>query len=81
MNKMHTCIRNIGIWMGVFLISVYQLLIRPFTFTDCRYEPTCSVYGKQAIQKYGLFKGGYMTLRRILSCHPFSKKEPFDPVD
>lgn len=78
---MHKFIKKIGIYIGVGIITFYQVVIRPFTFTDCRYEPTCSVYSKEAVQKYGLLKGGYMAVRRILRCHPFSKRDPFDPVE
>lgn len=46
----------------------------------CRYIPTCSVYAAQAIEKYGAAKGGYLAARRILRCHPFSKRDPYDPV-
>ncbi len=81
MKKIKKIIRTIGIYIGVFLISFYQLVIRPFTFTECRYEPTCSVYGKEAIKKYGLLKGGWMALKRIGRCHPFSKRGPYDPVE
>ncbi len=52
-------------------IWFYQNAISPHTPRACRYEPSCSVYAKQAIIKYGPFKGGYLALKRILSCHPW----------
>ena len=45
----------------------------------CRYSPTCSHYSKEALQKHGLFKGGWLALKRIFSCHPWGGKG-FDPV-
>ena len=45
----------------------------------CIYEPTCSVYAIQAIEKYGAFKGGFMAIKRILRCHPFHEGG-YDPV-
>lgn len=60
-------------------IKLYQGLISPFTPAACRYQPTCSAYAKEAIQRYGPFKGGYLALKRILSCHPWGKSG-YDPV-
>jgi len=61
------------------LIRFYQLAISPFTPPSCRYVPTCSHYGREAITKHGLIKGGLLTAKRLLRCHPFSKGG-IDPV-
>jgi putative membrane protein insertion efficiency factor len=61
------------------LIRFYQLAISPFTPPSCRYIPTCSQYGYEAITKHGLIKGGFLTAKRLLRCHPFSRGG-FDPV-
>jgi putative membrane protein insertion efficiency factor len=61
------------------LIRFYQLAISPFTPPSCRYIPTCSQYGYEAITKHGLIKGGLLTAKRLLRCHPFSKGG-IDPV-
>ena len=58
-------------WIFIFLIRVYKGVISPMLPARCRYTPTCSEYGLQAIQKYGPFKGGWLTLKRIGSCHPW----------
>ena len=63
----------------VLLIKFYRSFISPFTPATCRYSPTCSQYGLEAFEKHGLFKGFYLTIKRILSCHPWSKGG-FDPV-
>ena len=67
---------------NVFLkaIRFYQRSISPAFPARCRYCPTCSAYAYEAIQKYGAIKGGYLALRRLLRCHPFSKRDYFDPV-
>ncbi len=46
---------------------------------SCRYEPSCSKYGIEALQKHGFFKGSYLTIKRILSCHPWGG-HGHDPV-
>ena len=62
------------------LIRFYQRSISPAFPARCRYCPTCSAYAYEAIQKYGALKGGWLALKRLLRCHPFSKGEYFDPV-
>ncbi len=52
------------------LIGLYQRLISPLFPPRCRFYPTCSQYAKDAIAKHGPFRGGYLTLRRLLRCHP-----------
>ena len=63
----------------LFLIKIYQNFISPFTPATCRYSPTCSSYTKEALQKHGLFKGGWLSVKRIFSCHPFGGSG-YDPV-
>lgn len=62
------------------MIRFYQRHISPAFPARCRYCPTCSAYAYEAIQKYGAMKGGFLALRRLLRCHPFSKRDYFDPV-
>ena len=61
------------------LISFYKKVISPLTPPACRYQPTCSQYGYEAISRYGVCKGGWLTFRRIVRCHPFAKGG-VDPV-
>ncbi|WP_167629614.1 membrane protein insertion efficiency factor YidD [Listeria valentina] len=63
----------------VGLIGLYRKFISPLTPPSCRFSPTCSEYGIEAIQTHGALKGSYLTIRRILKCHPFHKGG-FDPV-
>ncbi|MTI93895.1 MAG: membrane protein insertion efficiency factor YidD [Firmicutes bacterium] len=55
----------------VIIIRLYQRVLSPLLGARCRFVPTCSEYGIQAYNKYGFFKGTYLTLRRIMRCHPF----------
>jgi putative membrane protein insertion efficiency factor len=63
----------------VWLIRAYQLTISPLLPPSCRFTPTCSEYALQAIGKYGALRGAYLTLRRLLKCHPFHAGG-YDPV-
>ncbi len=63
----------------VFMVKVYQKIISPHLMPACRYTPTCSEYSIEAIKKYGGFKGGWMAIKRILSCHPWGG-HGHDPV-
>lgn len=53
------------------VIRFYQKQISPLKTPSCRFQPTCSSYTYQAIEKYGALKGSYLGLKRILKCHPF----------
>ena len=55
----------------LFLIKCYKRLISPFLGNNCRFYPTCSNYTYEGIYKFGIFKGIYLGLKRILKCHPF----------
>ncbi len=61
-------------------IKTYQAVISPMFPPSCRFQPTCSEYANQAVDKYGAFKGGYLSVKRLLKCHPFSGKHGYDPV-
>ncbi|NLL19799.1 MAG: membrane protein insertion efficiency factor YidD [Clostridia bacterium] len=63
----------------ILLIRFYQRCISPLLPKSCRFYPTCSEYSVLALQKYGLFKGGFLALRRIVKCHPFHPGG-YDPV-
>jgi len=63
----------------IFLIKLYQWIISPLLGKSCRYTPTCSNYGLQAFKKYGLFKGLWLTVKRIARCHPWGG-HGYDPV-
>ena len=62
------------------MIRFYQRGISPYRPGSCRFTPTCSQYAYEAINKYGILRGGWLTVKRLLRCHPFSKRDPYDPV-
>ncbi len=55
----------------IFSIRLYQLTVSPFLGKICRFYPSCSEYGIEALQKYGAWKGGWLTIKRICKCHPW----------
>ena len=63
----------------IALIKVYQWTLSPLVGRSCRYTPTCSKYGLEAIQKHGPFKGSWLTFKRVLSCNPWGGSG-YDPV-
>ncbi len=63
----------------ILLVRFYQVGISPFTPSACRYTPTCSSYMLEALKVHGLFRGGWLGLKRILSCHPWGGSG-YDPV-
>ena len=66
-------------FLALRAIRFYKRFMSPFFPSACRFEPTCSVYTYQAIEKYGVFKGGWMGIKRISRCHPLNPGG-YDPV-
>jgi hypothetical protein len=66
-------------YVGIAIIKVYQLAVSPLLAPSCRYTPTCSQYGIEALKKYGFFKGMWLTLKRLSKCHPWGG-HGHDPV-
>jgi uncharacterized protein len=65
--------------VALAIIRFYQRFISPLLPPSCRFTPTCSHYGYEAIQKYGFIKGGWLAIKRIGRCHPFNPGG-YDPV-
>jgi putative membrane protein insertion efficiency factor len=63
----------------LFLLRGYKRFISPMLPASCRFEPTCSVYMYEAVEKKGVLKGLYLGIKRLLRCHPFCRGG-FDPV-
>ena len=75
---------NIFTIILIKLIKVYKFLISPLLGQSCRYLPTCSEYSIEALKTFGFFKGLFISIKRILSCHPvkfLGGGEGFDPVN
>ncbi|MBS1753755.1 MAG: membrane protein insertion efficiency factor YidD [Ferruginibacter sp.] len=63
----------------IALIKLYQAIISPWIGPKCRYTPTCSQYGIEALKKYGPVKGLWLTIKRVSRCHPWGG-HGYDPV-
>ncbi len=75
---------NIFTTIIINLIKLYRFIVSPLLGHSCRYMPTCSEYSIEALRNFGLLKGLFMSLKRILSCHPLKflgGGEGFDPVN
>jgi len=72
-------IRKILTFPFIVLVRFYQVAISPYTPSSCRYTPTCSHYTVEALQKHGLFRGGWLSIKRIASCNPWGGSG-YDPV-
>jgi putative membrane protein insertion efficiency factor len=71
--------KRIIIFPFVYLIRFYQVVISPLKPATCRFQPTCSQYSAEALQKHGIIKGSILAFKRITSCHPWGKSG-YDPV-
>ena len=66
-------------YLLIGIVRLYQLVVSPYLPSSCRYHPTCSQYGIEALRKHGALKGGWLALRRIARCHPWGRGG-YDPV-
>ena len=65
--------------LALGLVRGYQLAISPLLGSHCRHLPTCSEYARQAIERFGLWRGGWLTIKRLARCHPWGT-HGYDPV-
>ena len=72
-------ISNLFKLLIINLIKIYQRLVSPFFPSSCKFSPSCSKYGIEAINKHGIIKGLVLTVKRILKCNPWSKGG-YDPI-
>ena len=82
MKKKYYILKEINRYLSkllIFLVRFYQKFISPLKGPTCRFYPTCSQYSIEAIRKYGALKGIYLTIRRLLKCHPFHSGG-YDPL-
>jgi hypothetical protein len=74
-NKLHSLL----LWLAIKLIHTYRYLLSPWLGNQCRFYPTCSHYSEEALNRHGFFCGSYLTLRRLIKCHPWHEGG-LDPV-
>ena len=72
-------LRRIVVFPAVLMIRIYRRVISPLLPPSCRFSPTCSAYAEEAFLTWGLLRGGWLAIRRILRCQPF-RDGGFDPV-
>jgi putative membrane protein insertion efficiency factor len=65
--------------LAVLMVRGYQVILSPLLPSACRYQPTCSAYMIDALERYGALRGAWLGARRILRCHPFARGG-YDPV-
>ena len=79
MAKLTILLRNAVIWVMCVPVWFYRAAISPFLPPSCRFTPTCSQYALEALRKHGPIRGSWLTLRRLLRCHPWGGSG-YDPV-
>ncbi len=72
--------RSYGVRAALFALSFYKAYLSVIFAGTCRYEPTCSRYAYEAIERFGVPRGGWLGLKRLLRCHPLSGRFGYDPV-
>jgi hypothetical protein len=71
---------GIGVRLALFALRFYKAYLSLLVAGSCRFEPTCSRYSYEAIERFGVLRGSWLTLKRLLRCHPLSRKFGYDPV-
>ena len=72
--------QNAAVRAALFALRFYKAYLSILMAGSCRYEPTCSRYAYEAIERFGLVRGAWLGLKRLLRCHPLSRKFGYDPV-
>lgn len=79
MNRFADFLKKASVWPFILLIRFYRTCISPLKPPTCRFSPTCSQYALEAFRLHGPFKGLYLTVKRLLRCHPWGG-HGYDPV-
>jgi uncharacterized protein len=69
-----------GVRLALFALRFYKSYLSLLFAGSCRFEPTCSRYAYEAVERFGVGRGSWLTLKRLLRCQPFSRKFGYDPV-
>ncbi|HXX15400.1 MAG TPA: membrane protein insertion efficiency factor YidD [Candidatus Eremiobacteraceae bacterium] len=72
--------KSASVRAALFALDFYKVYLSPLFAGTCRYEPTCSRYAFEAIERFGVWRGICLGTKRLLRCHPLSRKFGFDPV-
>jgi putative membrane protein insertion efficiency factor len=71
MNRLGKRLGSLLAWPLIALVSVYRYAVSPLLGTHCRFRPSCSVYAREALLRYGAFRGSWLAARRVARCHPW----------
>ncbi len=66
-------------YIAYLIVKAYQVVVSPLLGANCRYNPTCSAYALEALKKFGIIKGGLLSIKRVAKCHPWGGSG-HDPV-
>jgi putative membrane protein insertion efficiency factor len=72
--------RSVGVKAALAALRIYKVYLSVLFAGSCRFEPTCSMYMYEAIERFGVMRGSWMGLKRLLRCQPLSRKFGYDPV-
>ena len=72
--------RGIGVRIALLALRVYKAYLSVLFAGSCRFEPTCSQYSYEAIERFGVARGVWLGMKRLLRCHPLSRRFGYDPV-
>ena len=72
--------RTLGQKFALFALRFYKTYLSMFVGGSCRFEPTCSIYAYQAVERFGVARGSWLALKRLLRCQPLSRKFGYDPL-
>jgi len=72
--------QSVGVKAALAALRIYKVYLSVWFAGSCRFEPTCSRYAYEAIERFGVMRGSWMGLKRLLRCHPLSRKFGYDPV-
>ena len=75
-----TMARSMSAKAALMMLRTYKVYVSPWFAGSCRYVPTCSVYASEAIERFGVLRGAWVGLKRLLRCHPLSRRFGYDPV-
>jgi putative membrane protein insertion efficiency factor len=70
----------VGVRAALFALDLYKSYLSPVLSGNCRFDPTCSRYAYEAIERFGVARGAWLGTKRLLRCHPLSQKFGYDPV-
>jgi len=73
-------VRSGGVKAALVALRIYKVYLSPWFAGSCRFEPTCSTYAYEAVERFGVVHGAWLALKRLARCHPLSRKFGYDPV-